>query len=121
MSFELQNTLSTVIQQLASFFGMTTETIMENAPMWLAKYGWYTLMQNLPMVIFLWVAVIGCIFAIIIWAGYYGDWKTKSIVILCVLTVLVFSPLIFGAWYAQCAISPEMYGLNALLTLIKSK
>lgn len=39
MNFELQNTLSTVIQQLASFFGMTTDTIMQNAPEWLAKYG----------------------------------------------------------------------------------
>lgn len=119
MNFELQNTLSTVIQQLANFFGMTTDIIMQNAPEWLAKYGWYTLMENLPLVILLWVFVVGGLCVLIIYTGYYCNWKTKSTVILCTLAFAVFTVVIFGTWYAQCAIAPELYGLNALLRLTK--
>lgn len=115
----LQTTLATVIQQLADFFGMTTEVIMQNAPMWLAKYGWYTLLQNAPFAIFLWVVAVGGLFALILWAGSEWDWKKKNIVLLCVLAFVLSAALIFGAWFLQCAIAPEIYGLNALLQLIK--
>lgn len=115
----LQTTLAAVIQQLADFFGMTTDVIMQNAPMWLAKYGWFTMMQNLPMIIFLWAVVFGCLFALVCWAGYEWDWKKGTIILLCVLSFLLSAALIFGAWFGQCAIAPELYGLNALLQLIK--
>lgn len=116
----LQTTLANVIQQLANFFGMTTETIMKNAPMWLAKYGWFTLMKNLPVIVFLWVLAIAGLFALIIYAGYYCEWKVKHIISLCTLSFFVSALIIFGAWFMQCAVAPEMYGLNAILSLLKS-
>lgn len=119
MDSMLQITLASVIQQLADFFGMTTEVVMQNAPMWLAKYGWFTMMQNLPLAVIIWVVLVGLLFFIIIGVGYECDWKKNNVVILCVLGFLLFSLIVFGAWFAQCAIAPELYGLNAILKLIK--
>lgn len=115
----LQTTLASVIQQLADFFGMTTEVIMQNAPAWLAKYGWFTLMQNLPLIIVLWAMAVAGLFAIIIWAGYDYNWKVKYTVSLCILSFFASALIIFGAWFMQCAIAPEMYGLKAILNLLK--
>lgn len=47
MSLTLEQTLASILQSLANFFGVTTQTIMENAPMWLAKYGWYVTVKDL--------------------------------------------------------------------------
>lgn len=46
MSLTLEQTLASILQSLANFFGVTTQTIMENAPMWLAKYGWYVTVKH---------------------------------------------------------------------------
>lgn len=115
----LQTTLAGVIQQLADFFGMTTEVIMQNAPVWLAKYGWFTLMQGLPGMIALWAFTMLVVLGIIIWIGYECDWKNSTTVILCVLSFFILTLIVFGAWFIQCAISPELYGLKAILTLLK--
>lgn len=115
----LQTTLAGVIQQLADFFGMTTEVIMQNAPVWLAKYGWFSLMQILPGIIALWVFVIVVVLGIIIWIGYENDWKDKTTVIVCILSALMLTLVLFSAWFIQCAISPELYGLKAILALLK--
>ena len=46
----LEQTLNMILSALANFFGTTTENIMANAPMWLAKYGWYSMLRNdLPL------------------------------------------------------------------------
>lgn len=52
MSLTLEQTLASILQSLANFFGVTTQTIMENAPMWLAKYGWYVTVKDLGFNIF---------------------------------------------------------------------
>lgn len=54
MSLTLEQTLASILQSLANFFGVTTQTIMENAPMWLAKYGWYVTVKDLGFNIFCW-------------------------------------------------------------------
>lgn len=115
----LQTTLATIIQQLAEFFGMTTDIIMENAPMWLAKYGWFTLMQNLPLVIFAWIGLtLLSIFAEAITASEF-DWKTGTLRFAVILTIIIWTIIVFGTWFMQCAVAPELYGLNALLDAIK--
>lgn len=115
----LQTTLANVVQQLANFFGMTTEVIMQNAPMWLAKYGWFALMQNLPSTIILWAfVVIGGIF-FIAFTGAWFECKVSSVVKVCIAWGIVLTILIFATWFLQCAICPELYGLNKLLVLLK--
>lgn len=66
MSLTLEQTLASILQSLANFFGVTTQTIMENAPMWLAKYGWYVTVKDLGFNIFVGV-FIGAIISSIIW------------------------------------------------------
>lgn len=53
MNLSLEQTLASILQSLADFFGVTTQTIMENAPMWLAKYGWYVTIKDLGSTIFM--------------------------------------------------------------------
>lgn len=99
---------------------MTTEVIMQNAPMWLAKYGWFTLMQNLPVLVVLWAFVALVVLGVIIWIGYECDWKHRTTVTLCTLSFLIITLTAFGVWFIQCAVSPELYGLKAILTLLKN-
>ncbi len=115
----LQTTLAGVIKELATFFGTTTEVIMQNAPTWLAKYGWFSLMQNLPPVILLWIIMIAGLFALIIAGGYSKDWKSSTVVGLCALAMIICTLVIFGCWFLQCAVAPELYGLDAILYVIK--
>ena len=70
MSLTLEQTLASILQSLANFFGVTTQTIMENAPMWLAKYGWYVTVKDLGFNIFVGV-FIGAIISSIIWFILY--------------------------------------------------
>lgn len=66
MSLTLEQTLASILQSLANFFGVTTQTIMENAPMWLAKYGWYVTVKDLGFNIF-----VGVFIGAIIWFILY--------------------------------------------------
>lgn len=68
MNLSLEQTLASILQSLADFFGVTTQTIMENAPMWLAKYGWYVTIKDLGLTIFIGgfigIALVGGLFFI---------------------------------------------------------
>lgn len=118
MDVILQTTLANIFQQLADFFGMTTEAIMQNAPYWLAKYGWYSMISDIPDYvfggIFLTIAVI--LIIMLIWVGMTLEQFPVKIAIIISVIILIFSiamPII------QCAIAPEIYGLNALINLLK--
>lgn len=69
MSLTLEQTLASILQSLANFFGVTTQTIMENAPMWLAKYGWYVTVKDLGFNIF--VGVLQVLLFLVLYGLYY--------------------------------------------------
>lgn len=115
MSYELDQTLSSVIQSLANFFGTTTEIVMENAPAWLAKYGWYITIKNLPFSIFAGGAVFVVIAFFLGLLVFDADFSCKTYkkfaIILGVVIILIgiLIPIIL------CIISPEIVGLEALI------
>lgn len=122
MSLSLEQTLSSILQSLADFFGVTTQTVMENAPMWLAKYGWYTTVKDIGANIFLGILIGGAIVAmlwLIIYVMAEADYKpgyTALFVIVGILTIciVVAIPII------SCAIAPEYAGIEALLELVNN-
>lgn len=69
MSLTLEQTLASILQSLANFFGVTTQTIMENAPMWLAKYGWYVTVKDLGFNIF--VGFLQVLLFLVLYGLYY--------------------------------------------------
>lgn len=126
MDITLQTTLATVIQQLASFMGTTVETIQANAPYWLALYGRYHLISNLGMYL-----ISGAFIAVLV--GICGllllgilleidvvsaevltkHWKLFFIIGLIVLLSQTIIAIV------QYCISPELFGLQALIKMIK--
>lgn len=117
----LEETLSSILISLANFFGTTTETVMANAPAWLAKYGWYiTLTEKIPskFVGFLFVIFILTLIGFGIWAeASDGDFKfsfTKFFIIMLTFTTFFFLLITL----LPCIIAPEIAGLQALLKLI---
>lgn len=112
MSLNLEQTLATVIQQLANFFGTTVEAITENAPTWLSKYGWYYTLSNLGEDIFVGI-LLSLMFSVVmgfIIFGFLGLKITKgTITILTLIFLITFiAPLITRA------VAPEYVGLNLL-------
>lgn len=117
----LDETLSNILIQLANFFGTTTEVIMTNAPMWLAKLGWYSTIKDIPLTIFLWVLIcsgIALVYfgALMISEQDLSKGKTRTYFLICaiVLVLMITTPLI------TCAIAPEYVGLEYLLSLINN-
>ena len=45
----LQTALADAVNSLANFFGTTTEAVMTHAPEFLAKYGWYSTLNDLGL------------------------------------------------------------------------
>ena len=117
----LEETLSSILISLANFFGTTTETVMANAPAWLAKYGWYiTLTEKIPskFVGFLFIMTIVSVIGFALWAeASDGGFKfnfTKFFIV-----VLTFGTFLFLlVTLLPCIIAPEIAGLQALLKLI---
>ena len=116
----LQTALAEAVNSLASFFGTTTEAIMEHAPEFLAKYGWYSTLNELPFCIVISVLIT----ALICWLG-------SLILIMCdcdlehpilVVSVIFILCLVIsvGAKVATCAIAPEIVGAHAVLELLKN-
>lgn len=122
MSLTLEQTLASILQSLANFFGVTTQTIMENAPMWLAKYGWYVTVKDLGFNIFS-GAFIGIIIVGIIWFILYvmieidfEKWHLRIFIPVLILSVIitVCVPII------TCIIAPEYVGVEALFSLLQN-
>ena len=118
MNLSLEQTLASILQSLADFFGVTTQTIMENAPMWLAKYGWYVTIKDLGSTIFMSIALIGGLFFIfyIMLDADYKKWHSAMFVTIAILAIIItiFIPII------TCIIAPEYVGIEALLRLLQS-
>lgn len=116
----LQTALAEAVNSLASFFGTTTEAIMEHAPEFLAKYGWYSTLNNLSediIIKFLLIAML-CLLGLIVLTVCDIELKhpTRFIIGIAV-TILAIS---IGTKIITCAVAPEIVGAHAILDLLKS-
>ena len=116
----LEQTLNMILSALANFFGTTTEAIMQNAPTWLAKYGWYVTLHDELVEHMLVGMLLGGILAGIFLCIYYGTEHdigkgTIALVILIFVIVVVIAGLIP---IITCLITPEIVGLEAAIRLI---
>ena len=116
----LEQTLSSILQSLADFFGVTTQTILENAPMWLAKYGWYITIKDIGINAFLGVFV-SWIFILALYLAMYGmaelEYKKWHMSLFIIIVILVFC-ITVGIPIITCSIAPEYVGIEALFTLV---
>ncbi len=125
METNLQTTLAQTLAQLADFFGTTTQAVLENAPYWLSKYGWYMSIKN---------CICGCIFATIIlgiaiivcWIAGNAELENGAISLwhkackyLFIGGVII---IILGIMNSiiPCIIAPEINGLTLLIQAINN-
>lgn len=94
---------------------------MANAPMWLAKYGWYiTLRKDLPS----WLlagAFVGVLIAgvfLFLWDTSGHEIKALQIVIAFILFIVGTAAIAFIP-IVTCLITPEIVGLEAAIKLLK--
>lgn len=132
MSAELQNVLTDIIKALAEWTGQTVDTVTKNLPMFLAKYGWYTTLSELPWNIiwtFLGIGVIVIVGGLMVCGILISsdimndDNANKMFKTICTFAIWIWicSSIIFScAPLLTTAIAPEIVGLKALMELIKS-
>lgn len=116
----LEQTLNLILSSLANFFGTTAEAIMQNAPAWLAKYGWYVTLHN---EIVEWM--LGGLFAgallvggfLLIWACTSHE-ISKGIVAISVILFFFGFFFIMAFPIVTCFVAPEIVGLEAAIELI---
>ena len=115
----LQTALAEAVNSLASFFGTTTEAIIAHAPEWLAKYGWYSTLNNLPFMICLALTITFSI-AFIVFLVTMGNVELKH-PILTYAVIFVFCLVIcVGTKLLTCAVAPEIVGAHAIMELLKN-
>lgn len=116
----LQTALAEAVNSLASFFGTTTESIMEHAPEFLAKYGWYSTLSGMPDVFFetILFTALFCIVAFLILM--VSDTELKHPIKAIVSVAIVIFVINFGTKIITCAVAPEIVGTHAILDLLKS-
>ena len=117
----LEQTLNLILSDLANFFGTTTAAIQAQLPHFLAEYGQYHTLTEMP-----WFVLCGTfIFGIVAfgWAGlYYCTCEYKStkpfIIGLIIIAVIVYF-LAIGLPIITCLIAPEFVGIEALMRDLK--
>ena len=113
----LQTALAEVVNSLASFFGTTTEAIMAHAPEFLAKYGWYDTLSNLPLTI-LGSLVFAFVIFLFIVLMTMGD--IDHPVLIGIVVIFVCVAIGVGTELITCAVAPEIVGAHAVLELLKN-
>ena len=116
----LQTALAEAINSLASFFGTTTEAIMAHAPEFLAKYGWYSTLNNLPLTIMGVVLIAGilCLMGLLILMACDSELQHP---LLTVVGIFIFCLIVgVGVKIIACVVAPEIVGAHAILDLLKN-
>lgn len=116
----LEQTLNMILSSLANFFGTTTEAIMQNAPTWLAKYGWYVTLHSELVRPILAGLFLGGILAGIFLCVYDGTGHDigKGTIALAVLIFVIVVVIAVSIPIITCLIAPEIVGLEAAIKLI---
>lgn len=121
MEHILEETLSTILIQLADFFGTTTSAIQAQLPHFLAEYGRYYTITEMPWYVFCgtFVGFLVCIG----WGSVYycvlDLQEIKPFVIGVVIIAIVAYFLAVGIPIITCLVAPELVGVEALFTEFK--
>ena len=121
MSEILETTLSEILVQLANFFGTTTAAIQAQLPHFLAEYGQYHTLTEMPWFIFcgtfIFVVLVGG------WAGLYYEvfngTKLKPFIIGVIIIAIIIYFLAIGLPIITCLVAPEFVGIEALMRDLK--
>lgn len=113
----LQTALAEAVNSLASFFGTTTEAVMAHAPEFLAKYGWYYTLKDLPLSFILMMIATGLVY-LVWWLVSNCDIKHPylTFIIICVFCGFIT----MGSDILTCVVAPEIVGAHAILDLLKN-
>lgn len=121
MEHILEETLSTILIQLADFFGTTTSAIQAQLPHFLAEYGRYYTLTEMP-----WYVWAGTMIGILICLGWYAFYRgilelvpKKPLIIGIIIIVIVVYFLAIGIPIITCLVAPELVGIEALLSEFK--
>jgi len=111
----LEPVLANVVKSLAEFFGTTTEAVMANAPGFLADYGWYYVLTQMPLyaIVALFLGIGGGFFA----ADFFDKGKVPIFIFVTLLAFII----VFGVALLPVIISPELVGLDHLIYAITGK
>lgn len=119
-TMNLESTLSTILMQLANFFGTTTEVVMQNLPIWLSKYGWFLCVQNIAFNLlfgaFIGAATIGLSLLIICGALEIEIHKKNIKWIILAFILITIIPCVISI--VSCMIAPEFYALSNIVNAI---
>lgn len=117
MNETLQLSLASVIDQLAEFFGTTTDTIAANGPQWLAKYGWYNWASSgVVCSLIISIGITAIVFFVLLELLDGDELPIKQ----CIIVFIVSFTFISFLFALPCIISPEFAGLDAMLKLLGS-
>lgn len=121
MSEILETTLSEILVQLANFFGTTTTAIQAQLPHFLAEYGQYHTLTEMPWFVLSGTFVFGIIG--LGWAGLYyclcECHSTKPFIIVLVIIAVIVYFLAIGLPIITCLVAPEFVGVEALIKELK--
>lgn len=124
MDLTLEPVLANICQQLASFFGTTTDAVINNAPEFLAKYGWFSVLSNLGddiviggILLFLLSGLLVLLLAVINDEVLYGKEKKLNSVRWGITFFIISMILNVGSSILPCIVAPEFVGLRYLLRL----
>lgn len=120
MDSVLQTALAEAVNSLASFFGTTTEAIMAHAPEFLAKYGWYSTLNNLGIEVLL--SVLLTLLVVLIGWLIIGlsDGEVNHPVLAGAFVFVFCLAVCVGSKIVTCAVAPEIVGAHAIFDLLKS-
>lgn len=116
----LQTALAEAVNSLAGFFGTTTEAVMERAPEFLAKYGWYSTLNELPICIIIsaLITALICLLGSLILMMCDFEFKHPVLVVSSIFIFIVV--IVIGVKIVTCAVAPEIVGAHAVLELLKN-
>ena len=115
----LQTALAEAVNSLASFFGTTTEAIMAHAPEFLAKYGWYSTLNEIPINIFV-SLLLTVLIALMVFLITMGEIELKHPVLAVGCLFMLCVMICVGSKIITCMVTPEIVGAHAILNLLKS-
>ena len=125
MDLKLEPVLANICQQLADFFGTTTEKVIDNAPEFLAKYGWFSVLSDIGenvffcgLCLFLISGLMVFLISVINDEILYDKVDKQLNPIKCAV-IFFISGMVLNIVFLilPCLIAPELVGLQHLLKL----
>lgn len=118
----LQTALADAVNSLANFFGTTTEAIIAHTPEFLAKYGWYSTLNDLMTIagiLIVFMVMVGA-FIIPLVGMLEFDIKIKHPILTFIGVYIIFFVFITAIKIVTCAVAPEIVGAHAIMDLLKN-